>query len=225
MKNKVFSFINIVGLAVGISCCILIAAFVTDELSYDRYPTLANQIHRVELHLTENGGITDFSNVDAAVGPGIKAAFPEVLAVTRLLPWSQVFMRYQDKQFKEQSIAMADSNFLETFSIPMLEGDIKTALKEPGSVVVTKAFAQKYFGTSPAMGKALFFGKGQEVRKVTGVIDRIPGNTHFQFDAFLSMADIAHEVAYLEQCRVLHLFSPEQSRRSEKDSKLNFPNW
>ncbi|MBC3786952.1 ABC transporter permease [Spirosoma utsteinense] len=190
MKNKVFSFINIVGLAVGITCCILIAAFVTDELSYDRYPALANQIHRVELHLTENGGITDFSTVDAAVGPGIRAAFPEVLAVTRLVPWSQVFMRYQDKQFKEQSIAMADSNFLETFSIPMLEGDIKTALKEPGSVVVTKAFAQKYFGTSPAMGKALFFGKGQEVRKVTGVIDRTPANTHFQFDAFLSMADL-----------------------------------
>ncbi|GAB3772004.1 ABC transporter permease [Spirosoma horti] len=189
MKNKAFSFINIVGLAVGMTCCILIAAFVTDELSYDRYPARANQIYRVELHLAENGGITDFSNVDAAVGPGIQAAFPEVLAFTRLMPWTQVFMRYQDKQFKEQSIAMADSNFLETFSIPLLEGDLKTALKEPGSVVVTKAFAQKYFGTSPALGKTLLFGKGQEVRKVTGVIDRIPGNTHFHFDAFLSMAD------------------------------------
>ncbi|MFD2935909.1 ABC transporter permease [Spirosoma flavum] len=190
MKNKVFSFINIIGLAVGMICCILIAAFVTDELSYDQYPTQANQIYRVGLHLTENGGITDFSNVDAAVGPGIQAAFPEVLAATRLLTWHQVFIRYQDKQFKEQSIAMADSNFLEIFSIPLLEGDIKTALKEPGSIVVTKAFAQKYFGTSPAMGKTILFDKGQEVRKVTGVIEKIPSNTHFHFDAFLSTADL-----------------------------------
>ncbi|GAB3025429.1 ABC transporter permease [Spirosoma pulveris] len=190
MKKKVFSFINIVGLAVGMTCCMLIAAFVTDELSYDRYPALANQIYRVELRLTENGGVTNFSNVDGGVGPGIQAAFSDVQAATRVLPWAQVFMRYQDKQFKEQAIAMADSNFLEIFSIPLLEGNLKTALKEPGSIVVTKAFAQKYFGTAPAMGKALLFGKGQEVRRVTGVIDKIPGNTHFHFDAFLSTADM-----------------------------------
>lgn len=192
MKKKAFSFINVVGLAVGMACCMLIAAFVTDELSYDRYPAQADQMYRVGLHLTENGGITDFSNVDGAVGPGIQAAFPEVKASTRLLPWSQVFMRYQDKQFKEQAIAMADSNFLELFSIPLLEGNIKTALKAPGSIVVTKAFAQKYFGNSPAMGKAILFGKEQEVRKVTGVIDKIPSNTHFHFDAFLSTADLGN---------------------------------
>ena len=190
MKNKVFSSINIVGLAVGMACCILIAAFVTDELSYDRYPAQANQMYRVELRLTENGGITTFSHVDAGVGPGIQAAFPEVQASTRLLQYGQVFMRYQDKQFKEQSIAMADSNFLKIFSIPLLEGNIKTALKEPGSIVITRAFAQKYFGTTPAMGKALLFGKQQEVRKVTGIIDKIPSNTHFHFDAFLSTADL-----------------------------------
>ena len=172
------------------TCCILIAAFVTDELSYDRYPAQASQIYRVGLHLTENGGVTDFSNVDAGVGPGIQAEFPEVLASTRLLRWRPEFMRYQDKQFKEQAIAMADTNFLEIFSIPLLEGNLKTALSQPGSIVVTKAFAQKYFGASPAMGKSLLFGKEQEVRRVTGVIDEIPANTHFHFDAFVSMADM-----------------------------------
>ncbi len=193
MKKKAFTFINVVGLAVGMTCCMLIAAYVTDELSYDQYPAQANQMYRVELHLTENGGVTDFSNVDAGVGPGIQAAFPEVQAFTRLLRWNQVFMRYGDKQFKEQSIAMADANFLEIFSIPLLEGDVKTALKQPGSLVVTKAFAQRYFGTGPAMGKSIRFGAGQEVRKVTGVIDRIPSNTHFHFDAFLSTADLGNK--------------------------------
>ena len=190
MKKKAFSFINIAGLAVGMTCCLLIAAFVTDELSYDKYPAQASQMYRVGLHLTENGGVTDFSHVDAAVGPGIQAACPEVLASTRLMRWSQVFVRYQDKQFKEESIAMADANFLEIFSIPLLEGDLKTALKQPGSIVVTKAFAQKYFGDSPAMGKAILFGEKQEVRNVTGVIDKIPANTHFHFDAFVSLADL-----------------------------------
>ena len=193
MKKKAFSFINIVGLAVGMTCCILIAAFVTDELSYDQYPVQAKQIYRVGLHLTENGGITDFSNVDAAVGPGIREAFPEVQAATRLLQWPQVFMRYQDKQFKEQSIAMADANFLEIFAISLLEGDLKTALKEPGSIVITKVFAQKYFGSSPAMGKGIRFGEEQEVRKVTGIIDEIPANTHFHFDAFVSTADLGNK--------------------------------
>ncbi|GAB3895777.1 ABC transporter permease [Spirosoma agri] len=190
MKKKAFSFINIVGLAVGMTCCILIAAFVTDELSYDHYPAQADRMYRVELHLTENGGFTDFSNVDWAVGPGIKQAFSDVQAATRLLPWGEVFMRYGDKQFKEQAIAMADSNFLEIFSIPLLEGNLKTALAEPGTLVVTKAFAQKYFGTSSAMGKTILFGKEQEARRVTGVIDKVPSNTHFHFDAFLSMGDL-----------------------------------
>ncbi|WP_234736861.1 ABC transporter permease [Tellurirhabdus bombi] len=190
MKSKIFSFINVVGLAVGLTCCILIAAFVTDELSYDRYPAQAEQIYRVELHLTENESVTDFSNVDGAVGPGIKEAFPEVQNVTRLLPRGDVFMRYEDKQFKEKTIAFVDSNFLEIFSLPLSEGDRKTALREPGSIVVTRAFAQKYFGNGPALGKAILFGKSEEVRKVTGVIEKIPGNTHFHFDAFLSTADL-----------------------------------
>lgn len=190
MKKKAFSFINITGLAVGMTCCLLIAAFVTDELSYDRYPTQASQLYRVQLHLTENGGLSEFSHVDAGVGPGIQAAFPEVLASTRLIKWNEVFMRYQDKQFKEQAIAMVDANFLAIFSIPLLEGNQETALQEAGSIVVTKSLAQKYFGNSSALGKTILFGKGQEARKVTGVIDKVPDNSHFHFDAFLSTADL-----------------------------------
>ncbi len=100
-KNKIFSFINILGLSVGLTCCILITAFVVDELRYDRYPAQAGQIYRVGLHLTVNDAITDFPNVDVAVGQGIKNAFPEVEASTRLLRWNQVFIRHKEKQIKE----------------------------------------------------------------------------------------------------------------------------
>jgi putative ABC transport system permease protein len=193
MKNKVFSLINIIGLSVGLTCCILITAFVVDELSYDQYPAQSGQIYRVGIHLLGNGAVTDFPNVDIAVGQGIKNAFPEVEASTRLMRWNQAFIRYKEKQIKEKSIAFIDSNFLEIFSVPFLEGDVKTALKEPNSMVITKAFSRRFFGNEPALGKVLTFGGNNEVvRKVTGVIDHIPANSHFHFDLFLSTADLKY---------------------------------
>ncbi|GAB3264282.1 ABC transporter permease [Larkinella harenae] len=186
MKNKVFSFINSVGLSVGLTCCILIAAFVKDELSYDRYPTRAEQIYRVGVRLVGNGTVTDFPNADVAVGRGIQRAFPEVEASTRLFRWNQIFVRYGEKTSKEKSVAIVDSNFLEIFSIPFREGDPKTALRDPNSMVVTAAFAERFFGSEPALGKILTFGQDQQARKITGVIDAIPKNSHFHFDIFLS---------------------------------------
>src|SRR5277367_6652379 len=100
-KNKIFSFINVFGLAVGLTCCMLIAAFLIDELNYDKYPEHANQIYRVGIKLLQNGGVADYPSADVAVGAGIKNTFPEVLASTRINNWSNVFIHYQDKQFKE----------------------------------------------------------------------------------------------------------------------------
>jgi putative ABC transport system permease protein len=185
IKNKIFSFINVFGLAVGLTCCMLIAAFLFDELSYDKYPEHANQLYRIGLQITQNGGIADYPDVDVAVGAGIKNTYPEVLASTRINGWNDVFIRYQEKQFKEQHIAFCDSNFLQLFSIPLIEGDDRTALVAPHSIVISKAFAKKYFGDETAMGKALTIGRG--AFKVTGIIDKVPDNTHFHYDAFVSM--------------------------------------
>ncbi len=186
-KKKTFSFINIFGLAVSITCCMLICAYLYKQLNYDTYPKDAKQIYRVELHLTDNGAITIFPNVDVAVGKGIKDAFPEVQATTRLVPWSNVFVRYNNKQFKEDKIAMVDSNFLQIFSIRFIEGNEQTALNEPNSIVITKAFSKKYFGDEDALGKSLSFGTNAgNLVKVTGVIDKIPYNSHFHFDAFIT---------------------------------------
>jgi putative ABC transport system permease protein len=185
IKNKIFSFINVFGLAVGLTCCMLIAAFLFDELSYDKYPEHANQIYRLGLQVTQNGGIADYPDVDVAVGAGIKNTYPEVLASTRINDWNDIFIHYQDKQFKEQHVAFCDSNFLQLFSIPLIEGDDKTALVAPHSIVISKAFAKKYFGDEKAMGKALTIGRG--IFKVTGIIEKVPDNTHFHYDAFVSM--------------------------------------
>src|SRR5580698_1287309 len=152
MKNKAFSFINIFGLATGLACCMLITAFIYDELNYDTYTVQADQIYRVGLNVAGNGDVAVYTDVDVAVGEGIKKAFPEVQASTRLLNSGDAFVQFGDKKFKEQKLVYADDNFLQMFSIPFLEGDVKTALLQPNSIVVTKAFAQKYFGNEEALG-------------------------------------------------------------------------
>ena len=185
-KNKLFSFINVFGLAIGLACCMFITLYVFDELSYDKYPEQAGQIYRVALNVTGNGGIDTYPDVDVAVGAGMKSTFPEILTSTRLLLQQETFIKYHDKQFKEQKLVYADSNFLQLFSIPLIEGDTYTALKEPNSIVITKAFATKYFGREDPIGKSLIF----EITpfKVTGVIDKVPDNSHFHFDCFMSMS-------------------------------------
>ena len=186
-KNKAFSFINIFGLATGLICFMFIAVFVYNELSYDKYPADAKNMYRLNLSVTGNGDVAIYPLVDNAVGEGIKNAFPEVKAFTRL---SQAidFVKYDNRQFKETHLAFADANFLQMFSIPLIEGNEKTALAEPNSIVVSKAFAKKYFGNDEAIGKSLSIGVKHDLYKVTGVIDKVPDNSHFHFDAFLSLS-------------------------------------
>src|SRR3569833_683510 len=192
LKNRVFSFINVFGLAVGLTCCMLIAAYLYSELSYDTYPAKYKQLYRVGVKTLANGGMTDFVSVDVAVGEGIKRSYPEVSANTRLVQQGPTFVTNKDKQFKEQKIALADSNFLKIFSIPLFQGDDKTALVEPNSVVINKDLARKYFGNEQPVGKMLKFGNG--LMKVTGVIDKVPDNSHFHYDAFMSMSTIGHNL-------------------------------
>ncbi|HEX5152713.1 MAG TPA: ABC transporter permease [Parafilimonas sp.] len=187
LRNKVFSFINIFGLSTGIACFMLIASFVYNELSYDKYPKEAKNIYRVHVSVTGNGDAAVYPNVDVAVGEGMKNAFPEILASTRITPVKD-YVKYNDKQFKEQHLAFADSNFLQLFSIPLIEGSDKEALVQPNSIVISKALAKKYFGDNEALGKSLTIGTQQAVYKVTGIIDKVPDDSHFHFDAFVSLS-------------------------------------
>ena len=187
LKNKVFSFINILGLSTGIASFMLIASFVYNELSYDKYPQEAKNIYRVNLSATGNGDVAVYPNVDVAVGEGMKNAFPEILASTRISP-AKDYVKYNDKQFKEQRLAFADSNFLQLFSIPLIEGNDKEALVQPNSIVISKALAKKYFGNEDALGKSVIIGTQQAVYKITGIIDKVPDDSHFHFDAFISLS-------------------------------------
>ncbi|HVV56209.1 MAG TPA: ABC transporter permease [Mucilaginibacter sp.] len=191
-KNKVFSFINVFGLAVGLACCMLITSYLYSELTYDTYSAHYKQLYRVGITTYGNGNTTDFPMVDVAVGPGMKRNYPGVLDFTRLTGRGPTFISYRDRQFKEQKIVTVDSNFLQLFSIPLVSGDDKHALVDPYSIVIDHDLAKKYFGDEPAVGKTLKVGN--DLMKVTGVIDKIPDNSHFHYDAFISMSTYPERV-------------------------------
>jgi putative ABC transport system permease protein len=158
-KNKVFSFINMSGLAIGLACCMLISGFLYQELTYDTYSANSNQLYRVNLGVAENGGSSVYPMVDIAVGEGMKNAYPEIAASTRLASLPPQFVKYDDRQFKELSIAMADANFLELFSIPLIEGDAKSCMTEPNSIVITKDMAKKIFWRCICNGQNAYRGR------------------------------------------------------------------
>jgi putative ABC transport system permease protein len=184
-KNKVFSFINIFGLAIGITCCMLISAYLYKELTYDTYAKNASNIYRVGLRTIGAGVVDEYPMVDVAVGEGIKNNIPGVLAATRLATIGPRYLKYQDKTFKEERVCTVDTNFLSMFSIPFIEGDGRSALRDPNSIVLTSEMAKKYFGTTACVGKAIE-QPGSNPLKVTGVIDKIPDNSHFHYDGFIS---------------------------------------
>jgi putative ABC transport system permease protein len=188
-RNGTFYFINIFGLALGLACCLLIGSYLYSELTFDSAPEHASEIYRVELHVLGNGSVVDYPFTDWGVGPGIKNTYPEVIASTRLTHGFKPYLKYKETTFREEHLAVVDSNFLEMFSIPLLEGSDKTALVQPNSMVVTKAFAQKYFGEEDPIGKALQLGEKGEF-KITGLINNISDRSHFHFDAFVSLSTL-----------------------------------
>ncbi|HEY8898552.1 MAG TPA: ABC transporter permease [Niastella sp.] len=190
LKNKIFSAINILGLSVGIAVCFIIWLFVQDELSYDRFHIKAGDIYRIEFNANINGGKINESNVMPPVARALQNDYPEVKEVTRIRTLGNPTVLIDGQSFTGASLVFADSNFFNVFTIPFLQGDVKTALLNPNSMVISKEMAQRYFGNKDPLGKVISFSKINNAPSfiVTGVIDNIPTNSHFHFDLFASMA-------------------------------------
>ncbi len=211
IRNKAFTAINIVGLAIGMATCLLIGLFVLDELSYDRHFNKANQIVRVVFRGTMNGEKMREANVMPPVAQTLRTNYPEVLEATRLRRGGITRITYQNKTFQEEKLAYVDSNFFQVFTLPLLKGSIKTALLQPNTVVITSAVAQKYFGNDDPIGKRLTFKDVPTPYTVTGVIDPIPANAHFHFDLFASMASLpeAKATSWLQSNFYTYLVLPD----------------
>jgi len=187
-RNKAFSAINIFGLAIGMATCLVILLFISNELSYDRYNTKADRIVRVVFQGSIQGEKMAEAHVMPPVAQTLRADYPEVQEATRLRNYGTPRVTYKDKSFRENAFAFVDSNFFQVFTLPFLQGDPRTALAEPNTIVISQTVAQKYFGSANPMGKILFFKDYNTSLKITGVIEQVPVNSHFDFDIFASMA-------------------------------------
>lgn len=182
-KNKLYSFLNIFGLTVGLTTFILIALYVQFELSFDRYHEGADRIYRVVRNkpTNEDGVYLETTVTPAPLGPALVQEFPEVIAATRVIRSPNTAVTYEEKTFLEEEFYWADPDILKVFSLPFLKGDPQTALNDPTSIVLSERAALKYFGSEDPMGKTLTSGS-RFTFNVTGIFADMPANSHFVMD-------------------------------------------
>src|SRR6478672_9098881 len=186
-KNKGYSAINIIGLAIGIATCLLITLFVIDELSFDRYNKNADRIYRVNSDLKFGGEAHVMAVCPDPLASTLIRDYPEVENAVRFRSYGPSLVKKGNENIKEERIIYVDSTVFDIFTLPMIAGNPRKALAEPNSVVITESTAKKYFGTTNVLGKVLRFDN-QNDNKITGVIKDVPGNSHFNFDFFVSLA-------------------------------------
>jgi predicted permease len=179
LRQKGFSFINIFGLALGISCTALIGMWVNDELSYDRFHKDHDRIYRITATLPELKLHAAVSSAPLAVA--IKDEIPEVEETVRITGMNRDLMQVGDVKFEEKRVIFADSNFFRMFTFPFIKGDKEQALLNPEGIVITEAMAIKYFGNTDVLEK-IIRKNDKEDFTVTGVIANVPSNSHLQFD-------------------------------------------
>lgn len=196
VRNKPYSFINIVGLAIGLSCFLIITLYIIDELSYDKYHSNAKRIARVNTDIKFGGGDLHIALSSDVMGELLKKDYPEVEQYTRIYTFDAAKLIKKGKEFiSESQAAYVDPGFFDVFSVTILNGIIKNALAEPNTVVITKAIAEKYFGTINAAGKNLELKDGETISpyKVVAVIDDMPARSHFRFEILYSMKNLDYK--------------------------------
>jgi putative ABC transport system permease protein len=191
-KNKVFSFINIMGLTVGMTACFLIFLYVKFELSYDSFHSKADRIYRVVSDIKTPTEVLHASGPAWAVAPNAKDEFPEVESFVRITN-DNVLVKKGDIKFQEEHAAWADSALFHVFDFKLLKGNPNTALKEPFSIVFSETAAKKYFGKADPMGQTLLITGDKLPAKVTGIMKDIPENSQIKADMFLSMTTITQK--------------------------------
>ena len=189
-RQKTQSTINILGLAIGLTCCILIILFVRDELSFDKFHENHDRIYRVTRRwLNEDGAVNlHLGFVAPPIGPLLKNDFPEIEHAVRVTGAGGMLVSHGDTYFEEDLFFFAEGNVFDVFSFSMIKGDPSTALTDPLTIVITEEMARKYFGSDDPIGSSIRFeASGQSADlKVTGVIESLPHNSHFHADFLAS---------------------------------------
>ena len=187
VKSKVFSFINILGLTIGITVCMMIFLFVINEFSFDNFHKDGDRIYRLMRGFEKEGKLANVAYVSGPYAPALMNDFGgEIQSTVRLNP-NDNLITIGDKSFHEKKVIDADSNFFKFFTFPIIKGNPETVLQDAHSVVLTETTAKKYFGSiDNAMGKTIVADKDLPL-KVTGIAKDVPSNSHLQFDLVLPL--------------------------------------
>jgi putative ABC transport system permease protein len=198
MKSKVFSFINIIGLSVGLTCCMLITLYIINETSYDAYQKNADNIYQLGTEFIGLGNFKKLPNTPAGMGETMKAVFPEIEQTTRLAPLfseDKTLLQYHERSgasrsFYETKGLLADSTFFRMFTYNFIEGNPVTALSDPNTIVLSDEIAKKIFGDQPALNKVIHVSSstnGDHDFVVTGVFKPMDQPSHIDCRFFMSM--------------------------------------
>ncbi|MCI0692122.1 ABC transporter permease [candidate division KSB1 bacterium] len=221
IKNKVYSLINISGLAAGIACCLIIFLYVQDELGYDKFHKNSKNIYRV---LSAEPGKPISARTPFRLGPTLQQEFPEINRTARITwPWPEV-VSYEDKNFN-QNVICTDSTFFEVFSFALIKGNPREVLNKPNHVVITEEAARKYFGAEDPIGKTVLFNREHEF-VVGGIVENVPRHSHFQFDMLAPIPFMRNKFgSALDQWDFEEFFTylllSEKSSRSDLENKFS----
>lgn len=196
LKSKGFTFINVAGLAAGLACFIIIFLYVTDELSYDRFHGKADRTYRVSSYVRFGGNELNLAVASDPMGATLKKDYPQVEEFTRIYASSGAkLIRKGEQQINETDVAHIDSTFFNVFSYEAIAGDLKHALNDPNTVVLSQSAANKYFGSvEKAMGNTVETNDNTKtLYKVTAVIKDMPRNAHFRYDFLFSMDNVQYD--------------------------------
>lgn len=190
LKNRVFSLINITGLALGIAASLLILQYVNYELSYDNFNSNADRIYRLKTNRYEKGALsTEWAAGVVSIGHLLKENIADVEAYARLTQTGGVFSR-EDIEFSESQVYFANPDVFKVFDTKILYGDAESALNDPLSVALSRTTANKYFGKTDVVGETMYYNKNNQV-KITAVFEDVPNNSHFKYDILASWSTIA----------------------------------
>lgn len=186
LRQKGYSAINITGLSIGIAATMMIIIYIADELGYDKFHRDANHIYRLGFMGRLQGNSVETAQTPAPVAEAMSREIPQVREVVRFGLWRTMPMSFADRNFTEKHVLVADSNFFQFFSFPVVKGDPASFLKGPNKLVITESAAERYFGTEDPIGKIMVRGAERTASEVVGVVKDPPHNSHIVFDMVLS---------------------------------------
>jgi len=193
VRDKFFTLLNLLGLAVGITATILIFIYIQDQLTYDKHNQNFERIYRLEgdFFISEKQDLTAITQIP--LGPTLKDDYPEIVEQARILPRRDFYFKRDEDSFKEDSIMLADSTLFKVFTVSFIAGDPNTCLADPFTMVISRSLANKYFGTWDVVGESMQDLEGNTFH-ITGVFEDLPGNVHLRYNGLISTATIEEQI-------------------------------